>query len=1112
AAPLLPEPATIPVLVLGGGLWLWSAWGSRPRREIWLVILGGLVALSLLVGGTIEVWRAPRGLAAWARLEEPRYRQLWNELSAACSQASSALGATTFSSSERRSLFRRLAALVAASPDPRLTLLLFNPDGEAFAWAGRGLVNGVGARQLDAQGPDFRASFSSATLFVRKALSSGQRSWWLIAGLSAPTDRLPFAAPAGEQASAFRWSLLPTGGEKPARGLVLAPPELPILVAQTSSGSAIPTDGKFASRFRRWAWWPLGAMLLLLALSRGLGVAILASTRVKRHDRKRSVVPPLLAGTIALAAASAVPWRGIVFLAASGWLAAEALASAWRRGARPRAAELRAALGTLVILGLAWSWQHFGGPIDLGASFGADPITEALRVAMVALTLGLLSFAARGEGSGAVRTSTRSAWFACVLLLAAAATHDLFWLAALFLVAAAAAAGHWLARGGVLRSPSGVALMVLFATLLSGSAWQAAYRLELRQRIATRWLPAMAPPTPLERAAMTSRIERAIRAADLDSLAPRAAAGLDLRDLAYALWRETPLARGGALSAVVVKPPGGAAASVFSFGLPMRGDTVDWSPARWEEQRLPVWQGSRIEGTAILTRHGEVWGQVRYWWLPRPGFRLVRDRRQDLAAGLLAGGASALRPAAQVLEPAVYALYAPSGRVRIAPWRGASPAAPAAQGGRGKWVSTPKGPAWAFARRDRDGLEALFLPALGPLAGMERVAICAFGSLLLILGLALAAFVLALTRRPFRGLLVRIGRSYTRRVLVAYTLLLVIPLLLLTVVLLRGAGARLERGQRAAGEAALDSAQRVLGEYVLSLQPGFGVGTALDDELLVWLSRVVHHEVNLYWGSELYASSRRELLTAGLVPKRIPGEVYARLALAGSDLVIRTNLAGGIPFLELYEPFKVPGVGEQERLFLSLPMLSQQREVKEELVAESREAVLVASALFLLLLVLGGRLARNFARPLEELVAGTQRIAAGASSLAYSPEETELAALATAIDRMARRIADARRGLVREKQVVERIVENITAGIVSLDAERRVLLRNRVAADLLGVGVGEALDEALDRRAELHQVAEFVTPPPRALVQTAVRLGSGAAEREWSLVWVPLPGGGEPSA
>jgi nitrogen fixation/metabolism regulation signal transduction histidine kinase len=75
---------------------------------------------------------------------------------------------------------------------------------------------------------------------------------------------------------------------------------------------------------------------------------------------------------------------------------------------------------------------------------------------------------------------------------------------------------------------------------------------------------------------------------------------------------------------------------------------------------------------------------------------------------------------------------------------------------------------------------------------------------------------------------------------------------------------------------------------------------------------------------------------------------------------------------------------------------------------------------------------------------------------------------------MARRIAEARERLVREKQVVERMVENITSGVVSVDRERRVLMHNRVAAELLGTEVGESVEEAVGRSERLQPVATFL--------------------------------------
>ncbi|HSL85076.1 MAG TPA: ATP-binding protein, partial [Thermoanaerobaculia bacterium] len=190
-----------------------------------------------------------------------------------------------------------------------------------------------------------------------------------------------------------------------------------------------------------------------------------------------------------------------------------------------------------------------------------------------------------------------------------------------------------------------------------------------------------------------------------------------------------------------------------------------------------------------------------------------------------------------------------------------------------------------------------------------------------------------------------------------------------------------------------------------------------------------------------------------------------------------------------------------------------------------------SAALFGLLIAVGAGFARRFSQPLEELVEGTRRIAAGAPSLELAaPAELELAALVEAVEEMARRIAESRSRLVREKEVVDRMVENITSGVVSLDGGRRVLMHNRVAAELLGVRVGEDLDEALARSARLAPVREILAAAGGEPVRTTVRLPEcppeeedegrdaladsrdGGGDREWSLVWVPVPGDGEPAA
>jgi two-component system, NtrC family, nitrogen regulation sensor histidine kinase NtrY len=85
--------------------------------------------------------------------------------------------------------------------------------------------------------------------------------------------------------------------------------------------------------------------------------------------------------------------------------------------------------------------------------------------------------------------------------------------------------------------------------------------------------------------------------------------------------------------------------------------------------------------------------------------------------------------------------------------------------------------------------------------------------------------------------------------------------------------------------------------------------------------------------------------------------------------------------------------------------------------------------------------------------------------------------------------------------------------VVSLDRERRVLMHNRVAAELLGVAVGQSLERLVARSPRLEPVTAFLRSAGGEMARATVRLGGTAAgEHEWSLVWVPVPGQGEPFA
>ncbi|MCL4838413.1 MAG: PAS domain-containing protein, partial [Thermoanaerobaculia bacterium] len=100
--------------------------------------------------------------------------------------------------------------------------------------------------------------------------------------------------------------------------------------------------------------------------------------------------------------------------------------------------------------------------------------------------------------------------------------------------------------------------------------------------------------------------------------------------------------------------------------------------------------------------------------------------------------------------------------------------------------------------------------------------------------------------------------------------------------------------------------------------------------------------------------------------------------------------------------------------------------------------------------------------------------------------------------------------LVREKELVERIVDQVTAGVISLDAGGVVLLANPAARRLLGVEGGEHLATALMARPELAPLVRLLrgglAPGSRGAIRVPVE---GGQDREWSVAWVEVPGRGD---
>ncbi|MFP3942096.1 MAG: hypothetical protein ACLF0P_17515, partial [Thermoanaerobaculia bacterium] len=318
AAPALPAPVSALAVALLAVLWtglLWPAEASRRVRRIAAFCLAGtaLVLAGPWAAGFLLRPDGPSGMPSEALAS--RYAELWQELDAAARAGAAALQEPAPGEGFRREAFRRLGALVKAG-DPveeGTTLLLVDPDGEAVAWAGEGLLTEPGPGAIARAGRDFFPAFGSVTLASVEPLSEDRRPWRLLAGRSLPTDRWPFDPPATFDLQATRhsvqWSLLRPGVEPAPGASVIRVPDAPALVflrRPAASEAAEP----WVRAWPRGAWGVLGLLLLGIAALRVVRTAFpeRSGSREGGRPEAEEAAPglPATSGVVAGSGAAAV--------------------------------------------------------------------------------------------------------------------------------------------------------------------------------------------------------------------------------------------------------------------------------------------------------------------------------------------------------------------------------------------------------------------------------------------------------------------------------------------------------------------------------------------------------------------------------------------------------------------------------------------------------------------------------------------------------------------------------------------------------------------------------------------------------------------------------------
>ena len=291
------------------------------------------------------------------------------------------------------------------------------------------------------------------------------------------------------------------------------------------------------------------------------------------------------------------------------------------------------------------------------------------------------------------------------------------------------------------------------------------------------------------------------------------------------------------------------------------------------------------------------------------------------------------------------------------------------------WATLTRGPDEydVYLLNDRGGIYALGFPvisALGHLVNLAEVTVLAVGTYLLLL--LLNALFNRLGRRVTTApaLLREVRASFYRKLFLAFVAAVFVPVVALVLVTRAYVTGQMEASIEQEAVRTASAAGRVVEDLAAprAAQQGLGV----DDNLMVWVSRLIDQDVNMFMGPRLLATSERNLFASGLLPTRTNAEVYRALGLRNEAALVTRERIGTFEYLVAATPLTVRQLG-----ILTVPLASRQREIDQQIDTLDRRALLAA-----LLFILGGAglgysMAERISDPVNRLTRATRRIARG---------------------------------------------------------------------------------------------------------------------------------------
>ena len=591
---------------------------------------------------------------------------------------------------------------------------------------------------------------------------------------------------------------------------------------------------------------------------------------------------------------------------------------------------------------------------------------------------------------------------------------------------------------------------------------------------------------------------------DLVSVPPGPVGSEAVTDRAFQVWRLTGLAAYPITSSVELFGPDGRLVSRFAFNLPDDLNAVptsEESVCTWEvfEEVSPffaverrVLSASRAvcvndpSGASHVVGSIVVHALLDYANLPfiaskSPYVELLRPAEPQRVEGVSGGD----------IEFAVY------GWSRTPLYSSADRAWQMDDAAFAKLVSS-RAPVWARLLRDdqpydvyllsdRGGIYALGFPVvtlLGHMMNLAELTVIAAVTFFVVLMLAAVFSTVARRTTSARVLLREVRASFYRKLFLAFVAAAVVPVVALALVTSNYVAGQMRANVEQEAVRTASAAQRVVEDLVAPRAAQQGVG--IDDNLMVWVSRLIDQDVNIFTGPRLLATSERNLFASGVLPVRTPADVYVALQLRNEAATVTSEQVGGA------QPFLVAGTrmtARQIDAILTVPLASRAQEIESQIDTLDRRVLLAALLFILVGAGIGYSMAERIADPVNRLTRATRRIAGGEfDARVVATSSDELGRLVEDFNRMARDLERQRSELERTnrleawaemaRQVAHEIKNPLTP--IQLNAEhlRRVNAdRGEPLSPILEQSVNTILSQVKLLRQIASEFSSFASSP-----------------------------------